>query len=299
MKANLKFARPAVLALVLSSFLIGFAQEKPQTGTHGINAANLDRTVKPGDDFYRYANGGWLKRTEIPADRPAVGVFSELSDVANRQTVGLIEEAAKSNPPSGSNARKIADLYNSYMDEAAIEKKGLEPLRPHLDAIAAIKDKRELAHALGESLRADVDPLNNTNFHTSNLFGIWTAPGFEDPDHYNPYLLQGGLTLPDRQYYLDDSQHMRELRATFQEHVARMLQLGGFSDAPARAAKIVELEHAIAEKHLSLAENQDIHKANNPWSPADFSAKAPGLDWTEFFAGAGLSGEKRFIVWQP
>jgi endothelin-converting enzyme/putative endopeptidase len=299
MKTTWKFARPAVLVLFLISPLIGSAQEKPPKATHGINVTNLDRTVKPGDDFYRFANGGWLKRTEIPADRPAVGVFSQLADLANKQTVGLIEEAAKSNSPAGSNARKIAELYNSYMDEAAIEKKGLEPLRPHLQAIAAIKDKRELARALGESLRADVDPLNNTNFHTANLFGIWTAPGFEDADHYTPYLLEGGLVLPDRQYYLDESQHMHELRAKYQEHVAKMLQLAGFNDAAARAAKIVELEHAIAEKHLSLAENQDIHKANNPWTLADFSAKAPGLDWKEFFAGAGLSGEKKFIVWQP
>jgi putative endopeptidase len=299
MKVTVKVARPTVLALFLVSFLVGFAQEKPQTTTHGINVANLDRTVKPGDDFYRYADGGWLKRTQIPPDRPAVGVFSELADLANKRTVGLIEEAAKSNPPAGSNARKIADLYNSYMDEGAIEKKGLQPLQPHLQAIAAIKDKRELARVLGESLRADVDPLNNTNFHTANLFGVWTAPGFEDPDHYTPYLLQGGLMLPDRQYYLDDRQHMRDLRAKYLTHVAAMLQLAGFSNTAARAARIVELEHSIAEKHLSLAEDQDIHKANNLWTQADFSAKAPGLDWAEYFAGAGLSQQKKFIVWQP
>jgi len=299
MKAATKPSRAALLALFLLSFLTGFAQENSQPATHGINIANLDATVQPGDNFYEYANGGWLKRTQIPPDRPSVGVFSALFDVANQRTVGLIEEAAKSNPPAGSNARKIADLYNSYMDEGVIEKQGLAPLRPHLQAIAAIKDKRELARALGEGLRADVDPLNNTNFHTSNLFGIWTAPGFGDPDHYTPYLLQGGLMLPDRQYYLDNSEHMREVRAKYQTHVAEMLRLAGFNDAAARATRIVELEHSIAEKHLSLAENQDIHKANNLWTQADFTAKAPGLDWAEYFAGAGLSQQKKFIVWQP
>lgn len=299
MRATMKSARAAFFVLCLLSFLIAFAQPVPPPATHGIAVANLDSAVKPGDDFYQYTNGGWLKRTTIPPDRAAVGVFSELADLANKQTVALIEEDAKSKAPAGSNARKIADLYNSYMDEAAIEKKGLEPLRPHLQAIAAIKDKRELARALGESLRADVDPLNNTNFHTANLFGIWTAPGFEDPDHYTPYLLQGGLVLPDRQYYLDNSQHMRDLRAKYQTHVAKMLQLAGFNDAAARAARIVELEHAIAEKHLSLADNQEIRKANNPWSRADFSAKAPGLDWAEYFSGAGLPQQKKFIVWQP
>lgn len=295
----MKSARAAFFVFFLLSFLIAFAQPVPPATTHGIAVANLDRAVKPGYDFYQYSNGGWLKRTTIPPDRAAVGVFSELADLANKQTVALIEEDAKSKAPAGSNARKIADLYNSYMDEAAIENKGLEPVRPHLQAIAAIKDKRELARALGESLRADVDPLNNTNFHTANLFGIWTAPGFEDPDHYTPYLLQGGLVLPDRQYYLDNSQHMRDLRAKYQTHVAKMLQLAGFNDAAGRAARIVELEHAIAEKHLSLADNQEIRKANNPWSRADFSAKAPGLDWAEYFSGAGLTQQKKFIVWQP
>ncbi|HLK34572.1 MAG TPA: M13 family metallopeptidase [Terriglobales bacterium] len=294
-----KPVRAVFLVSFLLSFLAGFAQDVPQQTAPGISVAYLDRSVKPGDDFYGYTNGGWLKRTEIPPDRAAVGVFTMLSDLANKRTVALIEDEAKSNPPAGSNSRKIADLYKSYMDEAGIEKRRLEPLQPHLQAVAAIKDKHQLARVLGESLRADVDPLNNTNFHTSNLFGIWTAPGFEDPDHYTPYLLQGGLTLPDREYYLADNEHMRQLRAQYQTHVATMLRLAGFNDSAARASRVVDLEHAIAEKHLSLAENQDIHKANNPWSQADFSAKAPGLDWAEYFAGAGLTHQKKFIVWQP
>jgi endothelin-converting enzyme/putative endopeptidase len=175
----------------------------------------------------------------------------------------------------------------------------LTPLRPHLDAIAAIKDKRELAQALGESLRADVDALNNTNYHTPNLFGLWVAPGFNDSDHYTGYLMQGGLQLPDREYYLSDSEEMAKVRTQYQTHVAAMLKLTGFSDADARAARIVELEHAIAQTHRTLADNENIHSANNPWTQADFPAKAPGLDWTEYFRGTRLSQQKSFIVWQP
>ncbi len=211
----------------------------------------------------------------------------------------MIEEAAKGNAPAGSSARKIADLYNSYMDEAAIEAKGLAPLQPHLKSIAAIQNKKELACALGESLRADVDALNNTNFHTANLFGLWVAPGFNDSDHYAAYLMQGGVQLPDREYYLSDSEHMRDIRSKYQAHVSAMLKLAGFTDTDARAERIVALEHAIAEKHLSLADNDDIHKANNTWKQADFAAKAPGLDWAEYFRGAGLSKHASFIVWQP
>ena len=283
-----------VYALLTLPFFAARTQE-----THGIVVANMDPSVRPGDDFFLFANGNWIKNTEIPADRSGIGVFSTLADLSNKRTAGLIEEAAKSNSPAGSGQRKIADLYNSYMDEAGIEARGLAPLRPHLDAIAAIHDKAQLSHVLGESLRADVDPLNNTNFHTANLFGLWVAPGFEDSDHYTAYLLQGGLQLPDREYYLSDNAHMRDLRGKYQTHIAAMLKLAGFDDTEARAARVVELEHAIAEKHTPLAENEDIHKANNTWQASDFAVKAPGLDWNEYFQGAGLTKQASFIVWQP
>ena len=301
--SKLFLAHAAIFVLIALPQFAARAQrsstDAPKQDTHGIVVANMDASVKPGDNFYQYANGGWMKRTEIPPDRGRVGVFSRLADLSNQRTVGLIEEAAKANAPAGSNARRIAGLYNSYMDEAAIEAKGLAPLRPQLDAIAAIHDKRELARALGESLRADVDALNNTHFHTPNLFGLWVAPGFNDSEHYTAYLLQGGLQLPDREYYLGDSARMRDIRTKYQSHILTMLKLAGFSDTDARAEHIVELEHAIAEKHISLAENEDVHKANNAWKQSDFATKAPGLDWTEYFRAAGLSKQTSFIVWQP
>ena len=288
----------ALIALA-SALVVVRAQEAAKKETHGIAIENMDRSVKPGDNFFLYANGGWVKRTEIPPDRSRYGVFSMLDQESNKRTAALIEEVAKSNAAAGSGSRKIADLYNSYMDEAGIEAKGLSPLTPHLEAIAAIKDKHELAFALGKSLRADVDALNNTNFHTPNLFGLWVAPGFNDSDHYAAYLLQGGLQLPDREYYLADSEHMKEIRSKYETHVAATLKLAGFTDADARAQRVVALEHAIAEKHWTLAEDQDIHKANNPWNQSDFAVKAPGMDWTEYFRGAGLTKQASFIVWQP
>jgi len=278
---------------------IACAQNTPAPEMHGIAVANLDPSVNPGDDFYQYANGAWIKHTEIPPDRAEVDVFTTLDDLSNKRTADLIEEIAKSNPPAGAGTRKVADLYNSYMDEAAIEAKGLAPLRPHLDAIAAIHDRRELARALGESLRADVDALNNTNFHTANLFGLWVAPGFNDSEHYTAYLLQGGLQLPDREYYLADNEHARQLRARYQTHIAALLKLAGFTDTDARAIRILALEHAVAESHRSLADNENIHNANNTWTQADFSVKAPGLDWDEYFRAAGIHQQSSFMVWQP
>lgn len=292
-------ARGLLLGCLLLALATSSAGQPEPGAPHGIDIAGMDRSVKPGDNFFQYSNGGWLKRTEIPPDRPGVSVFSTLQDLSLKRTSALIEDAAKSSPPAGSGKRKIADLYHSYIDEAGIEAKALEPLKPHLETITAIHDKKELAHALGESLRADVDPLNNTNFHTANLFGLWVAPDFNAPEHYTAYLLQGGIELPDREYYLNDSEHMRQLRDQYQKHVAAMLKLAGFSDPDPRAAKIIELEHAISEKHWTLDANQDVHKANNPWKQSDFATKAPGLDWNEFFRGAGLSGQEDYIVWQP
>ena len=293
-----KFLNAVIVCAVLCALAV-FAQEAASPETHGIVVANIDRSVKPGDNFYLYANGDWIKRAVIPPDRAAVDVWTKLDDLSNKRTADLIAEIAKSNPPAGSGTRKVADLYNSYMDEAGIEARGMAPLKPHLDAIAAIRDKKELAHALGESLRADVDALNNTNYHTANLFGLWVAPGFNDPEHYIPYIMQGGLVLPDREYYLSESQHMRDLRAKYQTHVAEMMKLAGFSDPEDRAKRIIELEHAIAQTHRTLAQNEDIHNANNPWTAEEFATKAPGLDWAEYFRGAGLEHVKMFDVWQP
>jgi putative endopeptidase len=270
---------------------------------YGIVVADMDRSVKPGDDFYHYANGEWIKRTEIP---PGSGYFADggwlndkSSDMTRKQTAGLVEEAVKSNAPADSDTRKIADFYLSYMDEASIEAKGIVPLQPHLERIAAIRDRRDLARALGESLRVDVDPLNEGVFHTPNLFGLWVAPGFNDPEHYAAYLLQGGLGMPNREYYLSDSSEMRDIRSKYQRHVATMLKLAGITNSDARAEHIIELEHAIAEKHVPFADEQELSKANNTWKKADFAANAPGLDWAEYFRGAGLSQQASFIVWQP
>jgi endothelin-converting enzyme/putative endopeptidase len=299
MRNTFRYAFVAVCAILVLSGMAVFAQQAPAQATHGISVNNLDRSVNPGDDFFRFANGDWLKRTEIPPDRGSVGVFTVLGDLANKRTAGIIEDVAKSNPAAGTSSRKIGDVFNSYMNEQAIEAKGLTPIQPELKKIAAIKNKTELARAFGESLRADVDPLNNTNFHTANLFGLWVAPAFEDADHYTAYLLQGGITLPEREYYLSKSPRMQEIRTTYQAHVAAVLKLAGFTDTDTRAARIVALEHSIAEKHENFADEQDVIKANNTWKQTDFTAKAPGLDWTEFFRAAGLGKQVQFTVWQP
>ena len=202
-------AIPTLLTTLCLTASLAIAQAP---ATHGVVLANIDHSVKPGDNFYLYANGAWMNRTTIPADRVAVGSFSILADRSNKQVAAIIADAAKSNAPANSDLRRIADLYHSAIDESAIEQHGLASIKPDLDRIAAIATPRDLAHALGLTLRADTDALNNTNFHTANLFGLWVAPGFGDPDHYAPYLMQGGLTLPSRDYYRRRSAGQQERR---------------------------------------------------------------------------------------
>jgi len=272
--------------------------QPPTTAEKSIDTASMDKSVAPGDDFNEYANGSWLKKTEIPSHKASYGTFAILIDETRKHTVDLIQEIANSKSPSSEDERKVADYYSSFMDEAGIESKGITPLKPQLDAIAAIRDRARLAKFIGSTLRSDVDPLNNTNFQTQNLFGVWVTQGLEDPSRNVPYLLQGGLGMPDREYYLSDSPHMADLRARYQEHISSVLKLAGFSDASVRAARIFALEMKIAAVHATRTESEDVHGARS-WKKSELASNAPGLDWPALLEGAGLSDANDFIIWHP
>jgi putative endopeptidase len=286
------------LSLALCGAALGFAPAFAGAPAAPAVEKSASMTVLPGDDFFAYANGDWLAKTEIPADRSNWGAFAVMAEDANARIVKMIE-AIPAGTKASAEARKVSDYYHAFMDEAAIEAKGGAPLKPLLAKIDAIHDKAELTRALGASVHADVDPLNATNFFTENLFGLWVAQGLNDPAHNRPYLLQGGLGMPDRAYYLTDSPRMAELRSKYQQHIAAMLKLAGYQDAEARAAKVFALEMEIAKSHASREDSADIQKANNNWSRKDFAAKAPGIDWAAFFKSANLGGQDKFIVWHP
>ena len=264
----------------------------------GIDLSGVDHAVKPGDNFFLFANGAWLKTATIPPDRSSIGTFYQLFVKAEQRTADLIKSAGASSPQAGSDARKIADYYAAYMDEAAIEKAGLSPLKPELDAIAAIKTRGDLARVLGSELRADVDPINATNFQTEHLFGLFVTKGLNEASLQIPYLLQGGLAMPSRDYYLSQDKDMAADRAKYKTYVAAMLKQAGVADAGQQAQKVFDLETKIAQAQESLVMSEDAHKADNLWSLEDFAKKAPGLDWTAFFQAAGLDA-KQFDVWQP
>ena len=289
----------AFLAGALFASCVMHAAE-PSSPTMALSA-DMDTSIQPGDDFFAYANGDWLKATSIPPDRSSFSVFAQLRELSQKRVAELIRNTAASAPAAGSAARQVADYYNSVMDEAGIEMKGLLPLQPTLQQVDSITDAVTLAHYLGTTLRADIDILNNTELHTDHVFGLWTAQDLDDPTHYAPFLVQGGLGMPDRDYYVSDSPHMRELQQIYKNYIANLLRLSGVTvdDAEAQAARIYDLERRIAGVHVNRADSEDVQRGHNHWSKGDFSSRAPGLDWRAFFAGAQLAKQTTFVVWQP
>ena len=297
MRGRASLSSAAAILLVVFVAASSACRSQPPSAA-GIDLVGMDKSVAPGDDFNAYANGGWIKATAIPADKSSYGSGAILADETRKRLQSLLEESAKAGSAPNEDSRKIGDYYSSFMDETAIESKGIAPLKPQLDAIAAIADRHALARVLGSQLRADVDPLNNTNFETENLFGIWFAQGLTDPAHNFPYLLQGGLGLPDRDYYLSKSPHMVELRKQYPAHIAAMFKLAGFADPSARAGRVFALETKMAQAHATRVESEDVHSAVT-WKVGELAAKAPGLDWPTLLDAAGLKDATVFIVWHP
>src|SRR5438093_6546540 len=230
--------------------------------TIGINPAYRNLSVKPGDDFEEHANGGWRKTAEIPADRASTGAGFEVFERAEKRNADLVRQVAAGNPQPDTPEGMIAAYYAAFMDTANIEKRGLDPLKEKLREIDAITSKTDLARVLGERLRADVDPLNATEMWTENLLGVWVTQALSEPDRTVPYLLQGGLGMPDREYYLSTEPEITRQRAAYQTYVGELMKLAGRSDPAGRADRIVALEKKMASVHVDRVTSQDVHKAN-------------------------------------
>jgi predicted metalloendopeptidase len=263
-----------------------------------LSQTDVDPGIQPGDDFFAYANGGWLKSAEIPAGKPKWDARSEIAARTQLQVAALVDDAAAA--PAGSAARKVADFRAAWLNEVAIEGRGIAPIKPLLDRIDRIRDKPALVRALGSGMLADVDPLNWGIFDSSHLFGLSVEPGIRGEKTYVAFLLQGGLGLPDRDNYLSEAPAMQALRTKYRDYIAGMLASAGYDRASQRADAVMALETAIAESHATqeASANEDAG-AGNRWNRADFAREAPGMDWTAFFAAAGLSKQQVFVVWQP
>ena len=287
-----------VLSLGLSS-LNSFADSTPKQTSTSFSISGMDTSVKAGDDFNAYANGGWAKTAIIPADQSSWGIFGEINNRTDRQLLALIKQATTAN--SGSEERKVGDLFSSFMDVASIEKAGLTPLQARLDAINSLKNKQALAAYLGHELRADVDPINATNVWTQHLFGLWISQGFHDPKTYTAFLLQGGLGLPDRDYYLNNNAANKKIQNAYRHYITTLLELAGEPhDAAIKAAmRIYLLEQKIAKTHAPRQDTSNVLKADNTWRQADFANIAKGMDWAAYFEAAQLSQQDKVSIWHP
>ncbi len=261
-----------------------------------VYTQDMDRSIKPGDDFYRYSNGGWLARVTIPPGQSTFDTRAILTERTSQRVRDLIQDAAAAQSVKGSAAQKVGDYYASFVDQGAIDAKGLAPLAGEMSAISGITDKASLSAYLGSTLNTEVDGLTSNADH---IFGVWVNQGFEDSQRCLFHLWQGGLGMPDRDAYLDPSPKMAELRAQYQAHIAAILKLVGIADSETKAARIVALEVRIAQAHAPDSDAADVFKQNNPWKRADFDAKAPGMDWNAYFKSAGIAEQPEFIVWQP
>ncbi|WP_420141977.1 M13 family metallopeptidase [Sphingomonas sp.] len=264
----------------------------PSYGDFGFDLAGMDRTIKPGDDFYHFANGAWEKATPIPPDRSNYGMFTALEELSQARTVDILQAAARSP------GNKVGDLYASYMDAAAIERKGIEPLKPALARLAAIRDKAGVMAALGASRSWDSGGLNG---EVSTFGPIKASVQIDDKDPDTPIvnLRQGELLLPDRDYYLSDDPKMAEARTDARTYLTRLFTLGGERDAATRAQAVLDLETKIARAQWTRVESRDADKTYNIWTRAELDRNAPGVDWAAFLTQAGFAREQRFLVSQP
>ncbi len=286
--------RAYLLAVSLVALTLGTAagaapSAAPHYGDFGFAAAGMDKGVKPGNDFWTYANGTWDKQTPIPADRSSFGAFALLNDLSRERTRAIIEEAAKAGPGADADTRRVGTFYAAFMDEKGIEARGTAPIQADLARIAAIRDVHDLATALGRDERVGVD----------GPFGVGVEQDPKNPTRYIAGMQQSGLGLPDRDYYLLDTPKFVETRAKYLTHIAAMFRLAGFDQAEARAKAVLALETAIARAHWTRVENRDPVKTYNPRTPAALAAEAPGMDWPAFLAAAGIDHEQTLDVAQP
>ena len=280
------FVIAALCSLAIQSPLPAFAQNGHALG---VDTMNFDRSVRPQDDFFRFVNGGWLKRTEIPADASNWGAFSELRERSRDALHTILEEAWKSNAPAGSEERKVGDLYASFMDTAAVERLGITPLKAELATIAALKTPADLPSAFAHFSKIGVQtPLG---------VGVGQDPKRSD---LNIVLVnQSGLGMPDRDYYLRQDEKMKATRAAYTSYMTKMLSLAGQPDPGGAGGRIIELETAIAAHHWDRARSRDRNATYNKMAMTELAALTPSYSWPAYLKAAGLSNATEVVVRQP
>ena len=258
---------------------------KPALGTWGIDLTNMDTSVKPGDDFYRYVNGLWLAENHIPEDRSSWGSFAELQKLSEERVNSIIDELSASSSASSPEAQKIRDLYNSFADQAGIEQRGLAPAKADLDRLGRVSSYEEIAKAMGDPMLALPTPYN-----------LYIDVDPKNPERYAVNVTQGGLGLPDRDYYLRDDEQFPEIRKQYVAAIGQMLTLAKIAGAEQKAQAILDLEHALAEVQWPADQRRDAEKTYNPVTREELIKLAPEFPWNAFFESAYLGKQPDFIA---
>jgi predicted metalloendopeptidase len=256
---------------------------KPAIGAFGLDLSAGNTAVKPGDDFFSYASGTWYKSFEIPPDRSSFGAFNELDELSKKRVREIIEQAAASHPAAGTPAQKIGDYYAAFMDEAAIEAKGLEAVKPDLHRIDAAATKEDIAKLFGAPGFA-------------SLFDLDLPPDFKNPDRYSIVISQSQLGLPDRDYYLKDDPKLQDIRAKYVAYIEQILTLGGSAAAKARAAEIMAFETAVAKVQWPIEKRRDVDATYNPRTKAQLLAYAPGFPWQGFLESSSVGARQELVL---
>jgi putative endopeptidase len=277
--------KPVPAASVPTAPAAAPAVAKPAIGDFGLDLMAGNPHVKPGDDFFAYANGAWYDSFTIPADKASYGPFNKLDDLSKERVRGIIEHAAAAHAAAGTPEQQIGDFYAAYMDEAAIEANGLTPAQPDLQRIAAARTHADIAHLFGEPGFA-------------SLFDAQLPPDFKNPDRYCILISQSTLGLPDRDYYLKDDPKLKELRAKYVAYIAQMLTLGGASeaDAAAQARDIMAFETAAAKAQWPIEKRRDVEATYNPRTKQQLLAYATGFPWQAFFEPLQLGARKDVVL---
>ncbi|MBV8604808.1 MAG: M13 family metallopeptidase [Pelomonas sp.] len=275
-------ALPLVVALSAAGLALA-AEPVP-----GLDSSGYDNAVRVQDDLFQAVNGGWVKKTEIPADKPSYGSFIKLRDLSDERVRTIVDALAATPQQPGSTEQKIADFYKSYTDIAALDKAGLKPMHALLESIAKIKTKADLSAWFG-AMQGSAD--------TPIVVGI--EPDFKNPDAYGIMTFQGGLGLPDRDYYLKDDERFAKARDAYQAYLTQLGELSGDKHAAETAKAVIAIERQLAEVHWAKVELRDPVKMYNPSTLADLEKSAPGIDWAGYFKAAGLSGVDKLVIGQP
>ena len=255
----------------------------PRMGPWGFDMSGRDTSVAPSKDFFDYANGTYLNKLEIPADRSRYGAFDALQELSQSRMRAVAEKSAANTKATGDEA-KLGAFYRSFMDEKAVDALGAKPLATDLAAIRAVKTHDEMAGLMGGTMRK----------FGGSFFGSYVHDDAKDPEKYTVYLVQGGLGLPDRDYYLED--RFKTQKAAYEAYIAQMLTLAGWERPAENAKAIVALETEIAKVSWTRAERRDDDKTYNPFEIAKLSEYAPGFAWKQYMDGAHLTKADRVVV---